>query len=169
MLAIFLVAACGSSSPEPSDTDAGAVIPADAQANDEGCQPETLEADCPPRSCEVATGCSAGECVYGAFVCGQPDQVCPVEACRANEVEDGIFSNECIVVEAAPCGDGASCVGDACVVPVTGLSLEGSLENANIHQTIGGLTLDAELSYGRERMAPQFSSQGLRLTGGLQN
>lgn len=165
---LMAAAGCGEISVLPED--AGPIEEIDAAIVVTGdCTPETFANDCPVRECEVATGCTAGVCDYGAFVCGQEGSVCPIETCRATLSED-VVNNECIVVQAAPCGtSGGSCVGSECVIPTDGLTLSGSLENASIRDTSGALTLNGELSYSRQDSAPQFTTSSLRLTGGLQN
>lgn len=157
---LSLGSACGGGG--AGATDAGTDAPSTPS-----CTAERLTASCPPRPCEVAAGCtSQGECLYEPFHCGVPDQVCPVEQCVSSD-EGGHIVNRCEVVENAECGDGGTCIGSRCVLPSEqGLHLVGELSVARTAATQGSLTLDAELGFTPERLAP-VSSGPLRLTGGL--
>lgn len=160
---LWLLVACGGGA---ADVDADPGAP-DAPCFDCGaCQPSTFATDCAVRACEVATGCVAGECQYGAIECGQQGRVCPVETCRSRE-EMGAIVNECVIVPAAPCGVGGMCRDNECVVPPDMLGLEGGLQRARTVQQHGTLLLDGEVSVHSPGAGPRWAGS-TRLTGGIQ-
>jgi hypothetical protein len=88
------------------------------------CTPETFQADCPPRSCETAVGCTDNACVYEPITCGGEACTCPGGACgdgpRAcgagtctplycepgRTISDGAvtYANRCVPLEELRCG-----------------------------------------------------------------
>ncbi len=149
-------------------SDAGADAARDARADGGGaqCTAEDFATRCPPRPCEVASGCSPdGVCQYEPFVCGVPGRACPVQRC-VSSMEEGRIVNRCERVEGGACGEGGTCVGSRCVVDAEGLRLVGELSVARTGATVGGLTLEGDLGYTPERHGPVVAGR-LRLTGGL--
>ena len=130
------------------------------------CTAEDFATRCPPRPCEVPSGCSAdGVCQYEPFVCGVPGRACPVQRC-VSSMEDGGIVNRCERVEGGACGEGGTCVGSRCVVDADGLRLVGELSVARSGATVGGLTLEGDLGTTPARHGPMVAGR-LRLTGGL--
>lgn len=159
---LVAIAACGSKN--PPDPDAGTVDATTPPVTE--CTATTFEEDCPPRACEVPVGCTDdGMCVYGPFECGEVGRTCPAERCESSGTGDAIV-NRCVLIPDAPCGEGRVCMGELCVAPATGLSLDGSLHVARIDAASDGLELHGDLSFTPRAAGPRQNGT-VRLTGGL--
>lgn len=133
------------------------------------CTDATFRIDCPERECADATGCSpSGTCEYTAVDCGGTPGECPRRECtgtRSTDPDGTVhWDNACVVVDGAPCGDGGTCVGARCVVPIDTLS--GTLSVGATDGTMGDVTLHGSVGFYRPTLGRRCMGD-VCLSGGI--